>query len=96
MGIEIGYRLIQMVDAEKPGGLLDHIGMIRKQFAQNYGLLVPPIRLRDNLQLEPNGYSILIGGQEVARGTLYPGHFLAMNPGSVAGSPKVGSIPLMP
>ena len=76
MGIEIGYRLIQIVDADKNGGLLDHIGMIRKQFAKEQGLIVPPIRLRDNLSLEPNEYRILISGQETARGSIYPNHYL--------------------
>ena len=81
MGIEVGYRLIKMVDADKSGGLLEHIGMIRKQFASNFGILVPPIRLKDNLSLEANTYRILIAGQEVARGELFPNHHLAMNPG---------------
>ncbi len=83
MGIEIGYRLIQIVDAHKKGGLLDHISMIRKQFAKETGIVVPPIRLRDNLTLDANEYRIMISGQEVARGVLYPNHFLAMNPGNV-------------
>ncbi|MCA9319481.1 MAG: FHIPEP family type III secretion protein, partial [Planctomycetes bacterium] len=84
MGIEIGYRLIQMVDADKKGGLLDHIGMIRRQFAREQGMVVPAIRLRDNLSLEPNEYRVLIAGQTVARGRLYPGHLMAMNPGMVS------------
>ncbi|MCA8974687.1 MAG: FHIPEP family type III secretion protein, partial [Planctomycetes bacterium] len=70
LGIEIGYRLISMVDADKKGGLLDNISMIRRRFAMNDGLLVPPIRLKDNLQLEANSYRILISGQEVAKGVL--------------------------
>ncbi|HGY90368.1 MAG TPA: flagellar type III secretion system protein FlhA, partial [Planctomycetes bacterium] len=82
MAIEIGYRLIQIVDAHKKGGLLDHIGMIRRQFAREQGIIVPPIRLRDNLSLEPNGYRILIAGQTVAKGVIYPDRFMAMNPGT--------------
>ena len=82
--IEVGFRLIAMCDATKPGGLLDHITAIRKQFAQNQGIVVPAIRLKDNITLDPNAYRILLAGQEVARGTLYPGQFLAMNPGHVA------------
>ncbi len=83
MGIEIGYRLIQIVDADKKGGLLDHIGMVRKQFAKELGIIIPPIRLRDNLSMDANGYRILLNGQEVAQGMLYPNHHLAMNPGTV-------------
>ncbi len=82
MAIEIGYRLIQIVDAHRKGGLLDHIGMIRRQFAREQGIIVPPIRLRDNLSLEPNGYRILIAGQTVAKGVIYPDRFMAMNPGT--------------
>ncbi|NRA94601.1 MAG: flagellar biosynthesis protein FlhA [Planctomycetes bacterium] len=80
MGIEIGYRLIPLVDESRSGNLLDHIAMVRKQFAQQYGLVVPPIRMRDNLTLQPNRYRILLGGQEVATGELYPEHVLAMDP----------------
>jgi flagellar biosynthesis protein FlhA len=91
MGIEIGYRLIPMVEAPGSGNLLDHIAMVRKQFAQQYGLVVPPIRMRDNLALEPNAYRILLGGQEIGRGDLYPDSALAMNPGGadeeIAGIP---------
>ncbi|MEE9390974.1 MAG: flagellar biosynthesis protein FlhA [Planctomycetota bacterium] len=82
MGIEIGFRLISLVDTDKKGGLLDHIAMIRRQFAKDQGMVVPPIRLKDNLSLDPNAYRILISGQEVARGELYPNHVLAMDPGS--------------
>ncbi len=84
MGIEIGYRLIQIVDADKKGGLLDHISMVRKQFAKDLGIIIPPIRLRDNLSMDANEYRILLSGQEVARGMLYPNHHLAMNPGTVS------------
>ncbi|MAG56840.1 MAG: flagellar biosynthesis protein FlhA [Planctomycetes bacterium] len=85
MGVEIGYRLIPLVDETHSGNLLDHIAMVRKQFAQQYGLVVPPIRMRDNLGIEPNEYRILIAGQELARGELYPEHGLAMNPGNADG-----------
>ncbi len=83
MGIEIGYRLIPLVNEGRRGNLLDHIAMVRKQFAQQHGFVVPPIRMRDNLTLEPNRYRILVAGQEVGRGELYPEHVLAMNPGHV-------------
>ncbi len=84
LGIEIGYRLIGLVEPGKHGGLLDHIRSLRRQFAQNLGLLVPPIRVRDNVQLDPNTYRVLLGGQEIARGTLRAGQYLAMDPSGTA------------
>jgi flagellar biosynthesis protein FlhA len=84
MGIEVGYRLIPMADSTRGDGLLERIAAIRRQFAKDQGLIVPPIRLKDNISLEPNAYRVLIAGQEVARGTLYPGQYLAMNPGHVS------------
>ena len=84
LGIEIGYRLIGLVEPGKHGGLLDHIRSLRRQFAQNLGLLVPPIRVRDNVQLDPNAYRVLLGGQEIARGTLRAGQYLAMDPSGTA------------
>jgi flagellar biosynthesis protein FlhA len=74
LGIEIGRH----------GGLLDHIRSLRRQFAQTLGLVVPPIRVRDNVQLEPNAYRVLLGGQEIARGDLRAGQFLAMDPSGTA------------
>ena len=82
ISIEIGYRLIPMVEGQTKGGLLDHINMLRRQFAQQHGFVVPPIRVRDNLSLDPNAYRILLSGEEVASGSLYPDHLLAMNPGT--------------
>jgi flagellar biosynthesis protein FlhA len=84
LGIEIGYRLITLVEAGQHGGLLDHIRSLRRQFAQTLGLVVPPIRVRDNVQLEPNAYRVLLGGQEIARGDLRAGQFLAMDPSGSA------------
>ncbi|MGK0350339.1 MAG: flagellar biosynthesis protein FlhA [Planctomycetota bacterium] len=84
LGIEIGYRLITLVEAGRHGGLLDHIRSLRRQFAQTLGLVVPPIRVRDNVQLEPNAYRVLLGGQEIARGDLRAGQFLAMDPSGTA------------
>jgi len=84
LGIEIGYRLIGLVEPGKHGGLLDHIRSLRRQFAQGMGLVVPPIRVRDNVQLDPNAYRILLAGQEIARGSLRAGHFLAMDPSGTA------------
>src|SRR5690606_30543479 len=75
--LEIGYSLIPLVDANQGGDLLDRITMIRRQIAIELGLVVPPIRIRDNMQLGPNAYVIKIKGIEVGRGELMPGHYLA-------------------
>lgn len=85
LGVELGFRLINLVEPGKHGGLLDHIRSLRRQFATNLGLVVPPIRVRDNVQLDPNAYRIVLGGQEVARGTLRAGQYLAMDPSGAAG-----------
>ncbi len=84
LGVEIGYRLIGLVEPGRHGGLLDHIRALRRQFAQTLGLVVPPIRVRDNVQLDPNTYRVLLGGQEIARGTLRAGQYLAMDPSGTA------------
>ena len=79
MELEIGYSLIPMVDASQGGDLLDRIVMIRRQCALEMGLIVPTIRIRDNIQLKPNIYVIKLKGIEVARGELLLDQFLAMN-----------------
>lgn len=79
--IEMGYALIPLVDAQQGGDLLDRVIMIRRQCAIELGLVVPPVRLRDNMQLKPNVYSIKIKGVEVANGELYIDHYLAMGAG---------------
>jgi flagellar biosynthesis protein FlhA len=81
--LEVGYGLIPLVDEEQQGELLDRIRLIRRQFALEMGLVVPPLHVRDNLQLKPGEYAICIRGNEVARGELMPDHFLAMEPGDV-------------
>ncbi|MFW5829361.1 MAG: flagellar biosynthesis protein FlhA [Planctomycetota bacterium] len=83
IGVEIGYRLIPLVDAERGGRLLERITSLRKQMARDDGLLIPPIRIKDNLQLGPNAYRISIYGNEVARGELHPERLLAIDGGSV-------------
>jgi len=85
MELEIGYGLVKLVDASKGGDLLDRISMIRRQVALDLGIIVPPIRIRDNLQLSANDYVIRIRGQSVARGVAYPEQFLAMDSGASAG-----------
>ncbi len=84
--LEVGYGLIPLVDRSQNGELLDRIQSIRRQFASQMGIIVPPIHIRDNLQLPPGGYSLLIKGVEVASGELLPDRFLAMNPGEVIGT----------
>jgi flagellar biosynthesis protein FlhA len=79
--LEMGYGLLHLVDPAQAGDLLDRIRSIRRQIALETGVVVPPIRIRDNLQLRPTDYLILIKGVEVARGELKEGHHLAMNPG---------------
>lgn len=82
MGIELGYRLLYLVEKTQGGGLLKHISQLRKRFATELGLLVPPIRVTDNVRLPPSGYRIMIQGEGIASGELRPGNFLAMNPGN--------------
>ena len=82
MELQVGYGLIGLVDAERGGELLERIKAIRKQIAQDLGFMAPPIHIRDNLQLRPNGYTILIKGAEVARGEVMTGHVLAIDPGT--------------
>ena len=83
LGLEVGYNLIPLVDVNQGGNILDRIKSIRRQIAMELGIVVPPIRIRDNLQLEPNQYSILLRGVEIARGDLMIKHLLAMSPGKV-------------
>ena len=80
--LEVGYGLIPMVDASQDGELLPRIRSIRKQYALEMGFIVPPIHIKDNLQLKPNEYAFLLKGVRIAGGELLPGHFLAMNPGN--------------
>lgn len=79
MGLEIGYGLIPMVDASQGGDLLERINAIRKQFALEQGLVVPPIRIRDNMELNANEYVFKIKENDVARGEVMPEFYLAMN-----------------
>ena len=81
--VEIGYNLIPLVDPEQGGALLDRITNIRRMSAINMGLIVPPIRIRDNIELEPSSYSILIKGVEVGTGVLQIGKLMAMDSGTV-------------
>ena len=85
LGLEVGYRLIPLVDKSQDGELLRRIRGIRKKFAQEVGFLVSPVHIRDNLELKPNAYKILLNGVEIGEGEAFPGSLLAINPGRVAG-----------
>ena len=78
---EFGYGLIPLVDASQGGDLLDRVVMIRRQLALELGLVIPVVRIRDNIQLQPNEYRLKIKGNEMARGELLLDHYLAMSPG---------------
>jgi len=89
--LEVGYSLIPLVDLAQGGDLLDRVRLVRRQFATDLGFVVPPVRVRDNLQLKPSAYAIKIRGLQVATGDILTGHFLAMNPGTV--SEPIGGVP---
>jgi flagellar biosynthesis protein FlhA len=86
LGLEVGYRLIPLVDKGQNGELLRRIKSIRKKFAQEVGFLSPPVHIRDNLELRPSGYRIMLKGVEVASGEANNGQFLAIDPGMVTGT----------
>ncbi|MGE5467740.1 MAG: flagellar biosynthesis protein FlhA, partial [Ignavibacteria bacterium] len=85
LGLEVGYRLIPMVDKGQDGDLLKRIRGLRKKFAQEIGFLTAPVHIRDNLELKPNAYRITMKGVEAGVGEAYPGMYLAINPGRVSG-----------
>ena len=84
--IEIGYGLIPLVDASHGHDLLDRISIIRQQLASELGVIVPPIRIRDNVGIKPNEYHIKMRGTTLASSQLYPDQMLAINPGSIVNS----------
>ncbi len=86
LGLEVGYRLIPLVDKNQGGELLRRIKGIRKKFAQEVGFLSPPVHIRDNLELRPSAYRITLKGVEVGAGEAVNGQFLAINPGMVTGT----------
>lgn len=85
LGLEVGYRLIPLVDQGQGGELLKRIRGIRKKFAQEVGFLAPPVHIRDNLELKPSAYRIILKGVEVGGDEAHSGQFLAINPGMVTG-----------
>jgi len=85
LGLEVGYRLIPLVDKSQDGELLKRIRGLRKKFAQDVGFLPASVHIRDNLELKPNGYRIALKGVEIGSGEAWPGQYLAINPGRVSG-----------
>jgi flagellar biosynthesis protein FlhA len=83
LGLEVGYRLIPLVDQAQDGELLKRIKAIRKKFAQEIGFLPPPVHIRDNLELKPSAYRVLLKGVPIGEGEAFPGMWLAINPGGV-------------
>jgi flagellar biosynthesis protein FlhA len=79
MEIEIGYGLIPLADVGGGGNLLDKISALRRQCATELGMIVPPIRIRDNMRIDPNGYVIKLRGSVIAQGSCMPGYYLAMS-----------------
>jgi flagellar biosynthesis protein FlhA len=84
LALEVGYELIPAIDVSLGGTLLERIGALRRQFASDLGIVIPPVRIRDNLQLEPGTYRFLLLGTEIARGKTRSGRLLAMDSSGVA------------
>ena len=84
LSVEVGYALVALVDEKQGGSLLSRVRAIRRQIATETGVIVAPVRIADNLQLGPRGYSLLVKGVEVARGELYAERLLAINPGGAS------------
>ncbi|MGD8266872.1 MAG: flagellar biosynthesis protein FlhA, partial [Desulfobacterales bacterium] len=85
LSLEVGYGLIPLVDLEQDGQLLNRIRAIRAQMAEDVGIIVPPVHIQDNMQLQPGEYRILLKGNEITRGELVLNHYLAMDPGDAVG-----------
>ena len=83
LGLELGYRLIALVDKKRQGDLLNRIKGVRRKFAQEVGFLPPAVHVRDNLELKPSAYRITLRGVIVGEGEAFPGMFLAINPGGI-------------
>ncbi len=83
LGLELGYAMIPLVDPEQDGELLERVKAIRRQIALDMGFVVPPVHIKDNLQLEPGAYSLIIKGIEVGKGEMMIEHYMAMEAGEV-------------
>ena len=91
LGLELGYRLIALVDKNRQGDLLNRIKGVRRKFAQEVGFLPPPVHVRDNLELKPSAYRITLRGVIVGEGEAFPNQFLAINPGGIT-TPLIGTV----
>ncbi|HUO95619.1 MAG TPA: flagellar biosynthesis protein FlhA, partial [Steroidobacteraceae bacterium] len=91
LGLEVGYRLIALVDKARNGDLLARIKGVRRKFAQDVGFLPPPVHIRDNLELKPSAYRISLRGAVVGESEAYPGMLLAINPGGANTTPLIGT-----
>jgi flagellar biosynthesis protein FlhA len=80
LALEVGYGLVPLVDIDQNGELLDRIKSIRRQLVREVGIIVPSVHIQDNMQLKPGEYTILLKGNEVARGELMTNYYLAMKP----------------
>src|SRR5579862_2101870 len=85
LGLEVGYRLVPLVDAKQNGDLLGRVRGVRRKLSQELGFLVPAVHIRDNLELPPNAYRINLGGVPIGEGIIHPDRELALNPGRVFG-----------
>jgi len=90
LGLELGYRLIALVDKNRQGDLLTRIKGVRRKFAQEVGFLPPSVHVRDNLELKPSGYRITLRGVTTGEGDAFPGMYLAINPGGIT-APLIGT-----
>lgn len=90
LGLELGYRLIALVDKTRQGDLLNRIKGVRRKFAQEVGFLPPSVHVRDNLELKPSAYRITLRGVIVGEGEAFPGQYLAINPGGIS-TPLIGT-----
>ena len=90
LGLELGYRLIALVDKKRQGDLLSRIKGVRRKFAQEVGFLPPAVHVRDNLELKPSAYRITLRGVMVGEGEAFPGMYLAINPGGIS-TPLIGT-----
>lgn len=90
LGLELGYRLIALVDKKRQGDLLTRIKGVRRKFAQEVGFLPPAVHVRDNLELKPSAYRLTLRGVMVGEGEAFPGMYLAINPGGIT-TPLIGT-----
>ncbi|WP_294639219.1 flagellar biosynthesis protein FlhA [uncultured Aquabacterium sp.] len=95
LGLEVGYRLIQLVDKDRGGDLLNRIKGVRRKFAQEVGFLPPSVHIKDNLELKPSYYRITLRGAVVGEGEVFPGMLMAINPGHVV-NPIAGTAAIDP